>query len=83
VIWLGDPGQGCDHCVPGHPIVYVLSRAGPVSLCLECFLLWFPGRGSDWFEQRHLPFRDHLRDALKRALEGQKQAPLWARPRKA
>jgi len=70
-MWMGDKGHGCNHCVTGHPIIYVRSRAGSVSLCLECFLLWFPGRGGDWFEQRHLPFRDHIGDALERALERQ------------
>jgi len=76
LIWMGDVGYGCNHCVPGHPIVYVRSRAFTVSLCLECCFLWFPGRDAQWFEERHRPFRDHVRDALKRSC-GKEQAPLW------
>ncbi len=61
-------GKGCDHCVVGRPITYVENRGGrKLSLCLECTMWWFPGRDITWWEDRHQPFKDHVREALKRA----------------
>ena len=57
-------GRGCQHCEPGVPVEKVKSRAGFIHLCLECVLLWFPGRAVDWWEARHAPFVDHVRNAI-------------------
>lgn len=56
-------GNGCAHCEPGTPITKVQCRGVVFRLCLSCTLGWFPGRGADWFEERHAPFRDHTRSA--------------------
>lgn len=70
--WLAKEGKGCGHCEVGYPITRVESKAGKVDLCLECTLWWFPGKHSDWFEERHLPFLDHIGQLLKRAIEIEK-----------
>lgn len=64
-----EEGCGCAHCLVGRPIEKVNSRYGLVELCLECVLLWFPGRSVAWWEERHAPYRDHLSDAVKRSEE--------------
>ena len=71
-------GRGCAHCEEGHPIYRVRSPAGSFRLCLECVLLWFPGRGGDWFEEHHRHFADHLDEALKRAREREAERNLAA-----
>ena len=72
--FLAVVGRGCDHCENGKPIERIKSRAGLVELCLECVLLWFPGRKVAWWEERHAPYADHLGDALEAAREKAFQA---------
>ncbi len=62
-------GLGCNHCEVGRPIERIKSRAGLIKLCLECVLLWFPGRAAGWWEERHAPYSDHLGDSLDAAAE--------------
>lgn len=62
-------GRGCTHCELGVPVEKINSWAGFINLCLECVLLWFPGRAVDWWEAHHAPFRDHVTNAIKRANE--------------
>lgn len=59
-------GRGCDHCETGVPVEKIKSRLGVVELCLECVMLWFPGRTVAWWEGHHVPFSDHLDDAIAR-----------------
>lgn len=60
-------GRGCWHCEVGVPVERIESRRGVIALCLECVLLWFPGKTVEWWEARHRPFRDHVGEALKRS----------------
>ncbi len=63
-------GRGCSHCERGAPITYVQPRRGRlIALCLECTMLWFPGKSIEWWEARHAPLRDHVDDKLKAAIE--------------
>jgi len=60
---MGAVGHGCDHCEMGKPITEVWSRAGTVRLCLECTMLWFPGRDGQWFEERHTSLSKHKKSS--------------------
>ncbi len=62
-------GNGCRYCEPGHPITTVHSPAGVVKLCLECTMIWFPGRSIKWWEERHTPLKDHVEDLKQRAYD--------------
>lgn len=64
--FMGDEGAGCHHCVPGVPIERIETRHGTVALCLECVLRWFPGKDVHWWEDRHAPFLDHVKERFKR-----------------
>lgn len=67
---LAAMGRGCHHCVVGVPVEHIESRRGKVlALCLECVLLWFPGRTVTWWEARHTVFLDHVDEALRRSRE--------------
>lgn len=48
-------GKGCWHCETGRPIEYI----DRIALCLECVMLWFPGRSVEWWEARHTHYADH------------------------
>ena len=61
-------GNGCDHCEVGYPITYVQTRSGLIKKCLECTLYWF-GWSIGQFEVFHRQFRDHIGDALQRAID--------------
>ena len=67
-------GQGCFHCEVGIPIEEVRSKAGRVKICLECCLLWFPGRSVAWWEARHAHLSDHVEDALQRSFDKEANA---------
>ena len=60
-------GRGCDHCEDGIPITFTKSRGRKISLCLECTMAWFPGRSVEWWESRHRPYRDHVKDRMAEA----------------
>ena len=64
-------GNGCRYCEPGHPVTTIYSPVGNVKLCLECTMIWFPGRSIEWWESKHTPFLDHVEDAKRRAHEKQ------------
>ena len=68
-------GRGCDHCETGVPITRVRYGRCIVDLCLECTMLWFPGKTIEWFETQHAPYRDHLGRALEKAFEAQLARP--------
>lgn len=57
-------GQGCSHCEVGIPITHITSPGRDLHLCLECTMLWFPGKDTEWWESRHAPYADHERAAL-------------------
>ncbi len=65
-------GRGCDHCEVGYPITFTQTRSGIVKKCLECTLYWFSWT-VEQFEAAHREFRDHVDDALKRAIEIEKE----------
>ena len=68
-------GHGCHHCEVGVPVERIESRRGKViALCLECVLLWFPGKTVEWWEACHTPFLDHVDEALRRSREKEKRA---------
>ena len=58
--------RGYDRCA-GPIMTRIESKAGLVELCLECTLIWFPGKDAAWFEEIHALFRDHLLDRMKEA----------------
>ncbi len=66
-------GQGCNTCLDGVPITVVLTFHGGVThrhqLCLQCTLLWFPGKTVDWWEERHTPYEDPRTGIRKRNQE--------------
>ena len=64
-------GRGCWHCETGIPVEEVRAAAGIIVLCLECVMLWFPGRRVDWWEQRHARLADHEGDAIRAAVAKQ------------
>ncbi len=62
-------GRGCAHCERGQPIedIETAGRRIKFSLCLECVLVWFPGKDVAWWEDHHAPFADHVVAAIQRA----------------
>lgn len=70
-------GNGCTHCEPGHPVETIQVGRGKhkviITLCLECVMLWFPGKTVAWWEARHAPFKDHIAAALRKAAAKERQ----------